>query len=166
MEKKIRFVKQESPLSLKINDSFKAKGATTYSTAFQSLRALRGREVANNNNFFKLSQKEYKFSNILSKNILMLSSPKGTIGYNYLKSTLSTILKKKIRSISEVLKDKPIKKYVIFSYLKNCIFSPTHLNGGRTKLSLNKYKGRKFGSFLNNNKIINYNFNSSFNPAN
>jgi hypothetical protein len=60
------------------------------------------------------------------------------------------------------LENKPIKNYVLYSYLKNCIFTPPHLNVGRTKLSLNKYKGRKFGSFINYNKIIEYKFNSTF----
>jgi hypothetical protein len=95
-------------------------------------------------------------SGILSKNILLQN-----MKYNFLKSTLSTILKKKIRTISEVLENKPIKNYVLYSYLKNCIFTPPHLNVGRTKLSLNKYKGRKFGSFINYNKIIEYKFNSA-----
>jgi hypothetical protein len=181
--------------------------------------------------------------------------------YNFLKSTLSSILKKKIRRISEILKDKPIKNNVLYSYLNFCIFTPPHLNipalyslplalqqkqsrlwlssipsldpfscaattlspkervaaqdkgeggqrdkgvsfiaklqskgeggcfatngetltpstyvaspalngkgleGGRTKLSLNKNKGRKFGSFINYNKIIGYKFNSTFYQA-
>jgi len=80
--------------------------------------------------------------------------------FNFLKSTLSTILKKRIRLMSEILEDKPIKHYSLYSYLKFVIFSPPHLKGGRTKLSLNKYKGRKFGSFIKYNKIISYNFNS------
>jgi hypothetical protein len=121
----------------------------------------------------------FTYNNILNKNILLRN-----MKYNFLKSTLSSILKKKIRKISEVLEDKPIKNFVLFSYLKNCIFTPPpkdssplirrgqHLNispalaggscGGRTKLSLNKYKGRKFGSFINYNKIIGYKFNSTF----
>jgi len=127
-------------------------------------------------------KKIFSYNNIISKNILLRN-----MKYNFLKSTLSSILKKKIRSISEVLEDKPIKNYVLYSYLKNCIFTPpfrfsdpkgpvTHLNvppalagngscGGRTKLSLNKYKGRKFGSFINYNKIIGYKFNSTFYQA-
>ena len=80
--------------------------------------------------------------------------------FNFLKSTLSTILKKRIRLMSEILEDKPIKHYSLYSYLKFVIFSPPHLKGGRTKLSLNKYKGRKFGNFIKYNKIISYNFNS------
>jgi hypothetical protein len=111
------------------------------------------------------------FYNIISKNILLRN-----MKYNFLKSTLSSILKKKIRKISEILEDKPIKNYVLYSYLKNCISSlrlgtQNHLNkeagpwGGRTKLSLNKYKGRKFGSFINYNKIIGYKFTSTFYPG-
>jgi hypothetical protein len=96
-------------------------------------------------------------NNIINKNILLRN-----MKYNFLKSTLSSILKKKIRKISEVLEDKPIKNYILYSYLKNCIFTSPHLNHGRTKLSLNKYKGRKFGSFINYNKIIGYKFNSTF----
>ena len=98
-------------------------------------------------------------NNIISKNLLL----RNTNRYKILKSTLSSILKKKIRSISEVLEDKPIKNYIIYSYLKNCIsLIPPHLNGGKTKLSLNKYKGRKYGSFIKYNKIIGYKFNSTF----
>ena len=61
-----------------------------------------------------------------SKNILLRN-----MKYKFLKSTLSSILKKKIRKISEVLEDKPIKNYSIFSYLKNCISlgTPMVLNG-------------------------------------
>jgi hypothetical protein len=104
--------------------------------------------------------KIFSYNNIISKNILLRN-----MKYNFLKSTLSSILKKKIRKISEVLEDKPIKNYVLYSYLKNCIFSPPHLNGGRTKLSLNKYKGSKFGSFINYNKIIGYKFNCNPHPC-
>jgi hypothetical protein len=111
---------------------------------------LLGEEV-NNKNFTS------EATNIISKNLLLQN-----MKYNFLKSTLSSILKKKIRSISEILEDKPIKNYVLYSYLKNCISlgTPPHLNGGRTKLSLNKYKGRKFGSFIYYNKIIGYKFNA------
>jgi hypothetical protein len=63
--------------------------------------------------------------------------------------------------MSEILEDKPIKHYGLYSYLNFCIFSPTHLKGGKTKLSLNKYKGRKLGSFIKYNQIIGYNFNST-----
>jgi hypothetical protein len=150
------------------------------------------------NKYFYIKQNNKKFSNnnIISKNILLRN-----MKYNFLNSTLSSILKKKIRKISEVLEDKPIKNYVLYSYLKNCISSlrtlrfppnqlnqaqgqtgtPNHLNipaclpptalageagGGRTKLSLNKYKGRKFGSFINYNKIIEYKFSSTFYQVN
>jgi hypothetical protein len=102
------------------------------------------------------TNKIYSKNNIISKNLLLQN-----MKYNFIKSTLSSILKKKIRSISEILEDKPIKNYVLYSYLKNCIFSSTHLNAGRTKLSLNKYKGRKLGSFINYNKIIGYKFNTT-----
>jgi hypothetical protein len=143
--------------------------------------------------------KIFSYNNFINKNILLRN-----MKYNFLKSTLSTILKKKIRSISEILEDKPNKNYVLYSYLKNCICLSTppagpsrpstslkarqeqditrlkrgreaqlpqslgscgegvQLNGGRTKLSLNKYKGRKLGSFINYNKIIGYKFNSNF----
>lgn len=125
---------------------------------------------------FYIKQRSYNkifsYNNIISKNILLRN-----MKYNFLKSTLSSILKTKIRRISEVLEDKPNKNYVLYSYLKNCIFTPTHSLGsegirgsfateggvlGRSKLSLNKYKGRKLGSFINYNKIIGFNFNSNF----
>jgi hypothetical protein len=106
--------------------------------------------------------KIFTYNNIISKNILLRN-----MKFNFLKSTLSTILKKRIRLMSEILEDKPIKHYSLYSYLNFCIFSPPHLKGGNTKLSLNKYKGRKFGSFIKYNKIITYNFNSTapFYPA-
>jgi len=135
------------------------------------------------------NNKIFSYNNIISKNILLrnTSSNGATTRYNFLKSTLSSILKKKIRKISEILEDKSIKNYVLFSYLNNCIFTPPHFNGvshlvgqakqdnclsffnkkegrGRTKLSLNKNKGSKFGSFINYNKIIGYKFNSIFYP--
>jgi hypothetical protein len=103
--------------------------------------------------------KIFSYKNIISKNILLRN-----MKFNFLKSTLSSILKKKIRLMSEILEDKPIKHYGIYSYLKFCIFSPTHSAkgvGGKTKLSLNKYKGRKLGSFIKYNQIIGYNFNST-----
>jgi len=114
--------------------------------------------VVNKNFYIKQNNKNFTYTNIISKNLLLQN-----MKYNFLKSTLSSILKKKIRSISEILEDKPIKNYVLYSYLKNCISlgTPPHLNGGRTKLSLNKYKGRKFGSFIYYNKIIDYKFNST-----
>jgi len=114
--------------------------------------------VVNKNFYIKQNNKNFTYTNIISKNLLLQN-----MKYNFLKSTLSSILKKKIRSISEILEDKPIKNYVLYSYLKNCISlgTPPHLNGGRTKLSLNKYKGRKFGSFIYYNKIIGYKFNST-----
>jgi hypothetical protein len=99
--------------------------------------------------------KIFSYNNIISKNILLRN-----MKFNFLKSTLSTILKKRIRLMSEILEDKPIKHYSLYSYLKFCIFSPPHLKGGKTKLSLNKYKGRKLGSFIKYNQIIGYNFNS------
>jgi hypothetical protein len=175
--------------------------------------------------YIKQNNKIFSYNNNINKNILLRN-----MKYNFLKSTLSSILKKKIRRISEILEDKPIKNYVLYSYLKFCIFTPcsscvataagaTHLNVptlskpsppspkgrvaaqgttrekgdcitpneplrgsfvasaaeasqvgvatqekgvGRAKLSLNKYKGRKFGSFINYNKIIGYKFNSTF----
>jgi hypothetical protein len=123
--------------------------------------------VAQAHKYFNIKQNNKIFSNnnIISKNILLRN-----MKYNFLKSTLSSILKKKIRKISEVLEDKPIKNYVLYSYLKNCISSlrlgtPPHLNGARTKLSLNKYKGKKFGSLFTYNKIIGYKFNSTFYPV-
>jgi hypothetical protein len=116
----------------------------------------------NNKNFTIPAQARGEATNIISKNLLLQN-----MKYNFLKSTLSSILKKKILSISEILEDKPIKNYVLYSYLKNCIspaggtpLAQQHLNGGRTKLSLNKYKGRKFGSFIYYNKIIGYKFNA------
>jgi len=118
---------------------------------------------------FKVTQRReinynkiFTYNNIISKNILLRN-----MKFNFLKSTLSTILKKRIRLMSEILEDKPIKHYSLYSYLNFCIFSPPHLKGGKTKLSLNKYKGRKFGSFIKYNKIISYNFNSTapFYPA-
>jgi hypothetical protein len=147
----------------------------------------------------KSCNKIYTYNNIISKNLLLRN-----MKYNFLKSTLSSWsldqLKKKIRRISEVLYsvEKPIKNYVLFSYLKNCIFTPPHIappscvrnskltpptrvsapikslplvgsceatTKGRSKLSLNKYKGRKFGSFINYNKIIGFKFNSTFYQA-
>jgi hypothetical protein len=132
--------------------------------------------VSSSNNTFSNSHlirqksynKIYTYNNIINKNILLRN-----MKYNFLKSTLSSILKKKIRRISEILEDKPIKNYVLYSYLKNCIFTPPHTTPSskgsnitvalaRSKLSLNKYKGRKFGSFINYNKIIGFNFNSTF----
>jgi len=174
--------------------------------------------------YIKQNNKIFSYNNIISKNILLRN-----MKYNFLKSTLSSILKKKIRRISEILEDKPIKNYVLYSYLKFCIFTPPHFNVpalspaqidskrlraservlrdsplvtlgpcvatpfsyfyskfnnkksellrngsveeaaggvlGRAKLSLNKYKGRKFGSFINYNKIIGYKFNSTFYQA-
>jgi plasmid maintenance system killer protein len=122
----------------------------------------------------KQKDKNLTHNNIISKNLLLVN-----MKYKFLKSTLSSILKKKIRSISDILEDKPIKNYVIYSYLKNCISlpsllrrrtlarqegTPPHLKGGIAKLSLNKYKGRKFGRFIYYNKIIEYKFNSTFNP--
>ena len=108
---------------------------------------------------YKLGGDQIINNKIISKNILL----RNTNRYKNLKSILSSILKKKIRSISEVLEDKPIKNYILYSYLKNCIsLIPPHLNGGKTKLSLNKYKGRKYGSFIKYNKIIGYKFNSTF----
>ena len=101
-------------------------------------------------------KKIFSYNNIISKNILLRN-----MKFNFLKSTLSTILKKRIRLMSEILEDKPIKHYSLYSYLNFCIFSPPHLKGGITKLSLNKYKGRKLGSFIKYNKIISYNFNST-----
>ena len=137
-------------------------------------------EKETKNFYIKQNNKNFTYTNIISKNLLLQN-----MKYNFLKSTLSSILKKKIRSISEILEDKPIKNYVLYSYLKNCIFTPPHLNitaldsntsplgvnaeagskGGISKLSLNKYKGRKFGSFINYNKIIGYKFNSTFYQA-
>lgn len=111
----------------------------------------------------------YKWEQIINNNIISSSANillRNTNRYKNLKSILSSILKKKIRSISEVLEDKPIKNYILYSYLKNTIsLIPPHLNGGKTKLSLNKYKGRKYGSFIKYNKIIGYNFNSIFNQS-
>lgn len=140
-------------------------------------------------------KKIFTYNNIINKNILLRN-----MKYSFLKSVLSSILKKRIRKMSEILEDKPIKNYVLYSYLKNCIFTPSQLTpslnntvfqfsqnfekggvvppkgctfprGGaegvgirRTKLSLNKYKGRKFGSFINYNKIIGFNFNSTALP--
>jgi hypothetical protein len=104
-------------------------------------------------------KKIFSHKNIISKNILLRN-----MKFNFLKSTLSTILKKRIRSMSEILEDKPIKHHGLYSYLNFCIFSPTHPafgRGGKTKLSLNKYKGRKLGSFIKYNQIIGYNFNST-----
>jgi hypothetical protein len=101
-------------------------------------------------------KKIFSYNNIISKNILLRN-----MKFNFLKSTLSTILKKRIRLMSEILEDKPIKHYSLYSYLNFVIFSPPHLKSGKTKLSLNKYKGRKFGSFIKYNKIIGYNFNST-----
>jgi hypothetical protein len=181
--------------------------------------------------YIKQNNKIFSYNNIISKNILLRN-----MKYNFLKSTLSSILKKKIRRISEILEDKPIKNYVLYSYLNFCIFTPPQFNVpalypalrdskrlrpaerattplvslgeacaatplnkkrelslrteggplgsslsvsrregsveeaaggvlGRAKLSLNKYKGRKFGSFINYNKIIGYKFNSTFYQA-
>jgi hypothetical protein len=124
-------------------------------------------------------KKIFTYNNIINKNILLRN-----MKYSFLKSVLSSILKKRIRRMSEILEDKPIKNYVIYSYLKNCIFTPATaslatladgkggalaggtgcVSKGRTKLSLNKYKGRKFGSFINYNKIIGFNFNSTALP--
>jgi len=124
------------------------------------------------NKYFNIKHNNKIFNgNIINKNILLRN-----MKYNFLKSTLSSILIKKIIKISEILEDKPIKIFAIYSYLKNCISlgTPQDLNGmlqqsihlgsnrSRTKLSLNKYKGRKFGSFINYNKIIEYKFNSNF----
>jgi hypothetical protein len=123
-----------------------------------TLDLVKIKKPANEKKIFKIKAQQNKifsYNNIINKNILLRN-----MKYNFLKSTLSSILKKKITRISEVLEDKPIKNYVLYSYLKNCIFSPPHLNGGRTKLSLNKYKGRKLGSFINYNNIIGYKFNS------
>jgi hypothetical protein len=145
--------------------------------------------MENKSFYIKQNNKIFSYNNIISKNILLRN-----MKYNFLKSTLSSILKKKIRRISEILEDKPIKNYVLYSYLNFCIFTPPHLNvpaldpalagtlaldplgllrkgggpcpwQGRAKLSLNKDKGRKFGSFINYNKIIGYKFNSTFYQA-
>jgi hypothetical protein len=124
-----------------------------------TLKLVKTKKPAKEKKIFKIAAQQNKifsYNNIINKNLLLRN-----MKYNFLKSTLSSILKKKISRISEVLEDKPIKNYVLYSYLKNCIFSPPHLNEGRTKLSLNKYKGRKFGSFINYNNIIGYKFNST-----
>jgi hypothetical protein len=175
---------------------------SSFDSSFNSVQSLN----------IKQNNKNFNYNNIISKNILLRN-----MKYNFLKSILSSILKKKIRRISEILEDKPIKNYVLYSYLKFCIFTshlnaPTHPTldtfaslspfpkgplgkeapfekkgerdesslpcqrqaggapavnpkGGRTKLSLNKYKGRKLGSFINYNKIIGYKFNSTFYQA-
>ena len=149
-----------------------------------SLPCLKGRQAAKAGSVQKravlLQSRDTK--NILFRNMK----------YNFLKSTLSSILNKKIRSISEVLEDKPIKNYILYSYLKNYIFSSTASDTSNgisataipfaipsanqskalvpllckcTKLSLNKYKGRKLGSLFNYNKIISYKFNSTLYQA-
>jgi len=151
------------------------KATTLQTTKFYPKPALASAEGIKSNSLkqliYKINEtpqregsynKIFSYKNIISKNILLRN-----MKFNFLKSTLSTILKKRIRLMSEILEDKPIKHYGLYSYLKFCIFSPTHLKGGKTKLSLNKYKGRKLGSFIKYNQIIGYNFNSTtpFYPA-
>jgi Mitochondrial ribosomal protein (VAR1) len=135
------------------------------STSKSATPSKSGVALAHKYLIIKQNNKIFTNNNIISKNILLRN-----MKYYFLKSTLSSILKKKLRKISEVLEDKPVKNYVIYSYLKNCISSlrlgtPPHLNGARTKLSLNKYKGKKFGSLFTYNKIIGYKFNSTFYPS-
>ena len=157
MDKKLRIL---SPSSLSAMQSDLPKGSPLLREEAEKKINIKQRSY----------NKIFSNNNIISKNILLRN-----MKYNFLKSTLSSILTKKIRRISEVLEDKPIKNYVLYSYLKNCIFTPPRANStnttagscskgvmGRSKLSLNKYKGRKFGSFINYNKTIGFNFNSIF----
>ena len=164
--KKIKLNLEKIKKLASLNPFSNGGGFPNPSTAKAPTPSISG--VAQAHKYFNIKQNNKIFSNnnIISKNILLRN-----MKYNFLKSTLSSILKKKIRKISEVLEDKPIKNYVLYSYLKNCISSlrlgtPPHLNGARTKLSLNKYKGKKFGSLFTYNKIIGYKFNSTFYPVN
>jgi hypothetical protein len=163
--KKIKLNLEKIKKLASLNPFSNGGGFPNPSTAKAPTPSISG--VAQAHKYFNIKQNNKIFSNnnIISKNILLRN-----MKYNFLKSTLSSILKKKIRKISEVLEDKPIKNYILYSYLKNCISSlrlgtPPHLNGARTKLSLNKYKGKKFGSLFTYNKIIGYKFNSTFYPV-
>jgi len=119
------------------------------------LEQIKKQEAELQTKFFSLKQniKIITYNNIINNNILLRNR-----NYNFLKSTLTNLLKKRIRTISEVLEDKPIKNYILFQYLKNFIFA-------KTKLNLNKYC-RKFGTFIHYNKIIGYKFNSTFYSSN
>jgi len=137
-----------------------AAAATNKLAKKLELEQIKKQEAELQTKFFSLKQniKLISYNNIISNNILLRNRPK-LINLD-LKSTLSNLLKKRIKTISEVLEDKPIKNYVLFKYLKNFIFA-------KTKLSLNKYspgllkQGRKFGNFIHYNKIIGYKFNSN-----
>jgi hypothetical protein len=119
------------------------------------LEQIKKQEAELQTKFFSLKQniKIITYNNIINNNILLRNR-----NYNFLKSTLTNLLKKRIRTISEVLEDKPIKNYILFQYLKNFIFA-------KTKLNINKYC-RKFGTFIHYNKFIGYKFNSTFYSSN
>ncbi len=112
------------------------------------------------------------YKTIINSNLLLRNRK-----YHFIKSTLSAILKKRIKTFSEILVNKPTKNYIIFQYIKNCLFAPqtsfaisslASTNSAAAKA--NKYKGyfassSANGSFLNYNKIINYKFNSNLYSA-
>jgi len=119
------------------------------------------------------------YKTIINSNLLLRNQGRK---YHFIKSTLSAILKKRIKTFSEILVNKPTKNYIIFQYIKNCLFAPqtsfaisslastSPSPSPSSAAKANKNKGyfassSANGSFLNYNKIINYNFNSKLNSA-
>ena len=80
-------------------------------------------------------------------------------GENNKKSTLSLISPQNILSslknnkiLTGVDTNVQAKNFILYNYLNNCLYQTNN------NLSLIKYKGRKNGNIINNNKIIGYNF--------
>jgi len=119
------------------------------------------------------------YKTIINSNLLLRNQGRK---YHFIKSTLSAILKKRIKTFSEILVNKPTKNYIIFQYIKNCLFapqtsfaisslastSPSPYPSSAAKANKNKgyfASSSANGSFLNYNKIINYKFNSNLYSA-
>lgn len=122
------------------------------------------------------------YKTIINSNLLLRNQGRK---YHFINSTLSAILKKRIKTFSEILVNKPTKNYIIFQYIKNCLFAPqtsfaisslatttTSPSCYEVTAKANKYKGyfspsssSSNGSYLNYNKIINYKFNSKLYSA-
>jgi hypothetical protein len=144
-----------------------------------SISPLRSKSLEKNPKFAGIkkghnTQLRSYYKTIINSNLLLRNRK-----YHFIKSTLSTILKKRIKtfasltSLSEILENKPNKSYINFQYIKNCLFAPqTKISSlASTQGDANKYKGyfassSANGSFLNYNKIISYNFNSNLYSAN
>jgi len=142
-------------------------GNKTHSIAIGSSCSKAGLETSNLNYSNSNLSKAGQYLKILNSNLLLRNRK-----FDLLRSNLAVILKKRIKTFSEIFsaaailqqhtytennyKNLPNKNYIISQYLQNYI---------QTKLNLNKYKGccSKAATRVSYNKIIGYKFKNNYN---